>query len=139
MAELWVQLYRKYDKCYCSCKKCKGLKNQRILITIAQSHCRQHGHIEGGHNFHPLLNVDFLLEEHGGVNIQAKDNTSMEEDDNVPEDMIKEDGIGAGDEETHNDGTRESNNDDDDGLDIPLLEKAHEPYTKAPKQLYSWL
>ena len=50
---------------------------------MVQSHYRQHGHIEGGHKF-PLLNVDFLLEEHGGVNIQAKDNTPMEEDDNVP-------------------------------------------------------
>ena len=110
---------------------CKGLKNWRILITIAQSHCRQHGHVEGGHNFHPLLNVGFLLEEHGGVNIQDEDNTSMEEDDNVPEDVIEEDGIGVGNEETHNDGTRESNNDDEYGLDIPLLEKAHEPLYKG--------
>ena len=61
------------------------------------------------------------------MNIQAEDNTLMEEDDNVPEDMIEEDGIGAGDEEAHNDGISESDNDDEDGLDIPLLEKAHEP------------
>ena len=71
--------------------------------------------------------MDFLLEEHGGVNIKAEDNTPMEEDDNVPEDMIEEDVIGVGDEEAHNDGTSESDNDDEDGLDIPLLEKAHEP------------
>ena len=71
--------------------------------------------------------MDFLPEEHGGVNIQVEDNTPMEEDDNVPEDMIEEDGIGAGDEEAHNDGISESDNDDKDGLDIPLLEKAHEP------------
>ena len=51
----------------------------------------------------------------------------MEEDDNVPEDMIEEDRIGVGDEEAHNDGTSESDNDDEDGLDIPLLEKAHKP------------
>lgn len=63
--------------------------------------------------------MDFLLEEHGGVNIQD------EEDNNVLEDIIEEDGIGAGDEEAHNDGTSESDNDDEDGLDIPLLEKAH--------------
>ena len=75
--------------------------------------------------------MDFIFEEHGGVNIQAKDNTLMEEDDNVPEDMIEEDGIGAGDEEAHNDGTSESDNDDEDGLDIPLLEKAHEPLYKG--------
>ena len=89
MAALWAQFQRKPNKCYCPCKKCKGLKTRRILITTAQSHCRQHGHVEGGHDFRPLLNVDFLLEEHGGVNIQAEDNTPMEEDDNVPEDMIE--------------------------------------------------
>ena len=72
--------------------------------------------------------MDFLLEEHGGVNIQAEDNTPMEEeDDNVPEDMIEEDGIGVGDEESHNDGTNKYDNDDEDDLDIPLLEKAHGP------------
>ena len=51
----------------------------------------------------------------------------MEEDDSVLEDMIEEDRIGAGDEETHNDGTSESDNDDEDDFDIPLLEKAHKP------------
>ena len=50
----------------------------------------------------------------------------MEEDDNLSEDMI-EGGIGVGYEEAHNDGTNASNNDDEDGLNIPLLEKAHEP------------
>ena len=71
--------------------------------------------------------MDFLLEEHGGVNIQVEDNTSMEEDNNVLEDMIEQDSIGVGDEQTHNNGTREFDNDDEDSLDIPLLEKAHEP------------
>ena len=71
--------------------------------------------------------MDFQIEVHGGVNIQVEDNTPMEEDDNVPKDMIKEDGIGASDEEAHNDGTSESNNNDEDGLDMPLLEKAHRP------------
>ena len=75
--------------------------------------------------------MDFLLEEHGRVNIEDEDNTPMEEDDNVPEDMIEEDGIGVGDEEAHNDGTSESDNDDEDGLDIPLLEKSHEPLYKG--------
>ena len=41
--------------------------------------------------------MDFLLEEHGGVNIQAEDNTPMEEDDNVSENMAEEDGIGVAD------------------------------------------
>ena len=46
------------------------------------------------------------------MNIQAKDNTSMEED-----------GIGASDEETYNYGTRESDNDDEDGPDISIFDK----------------
>ena len=61
------------------------------------------------------------------MNIQAKDNTLMEEDDNVLEDMIEEDGIGVANEDAHDDGTSASNNDDEDGLDIPILEKAYEP------------
>ena len=87
MAALWAQFRRKPDKFCCPYKKCKGLKNRRILITKAQSHCRQHGYIEGGYDFCPLLNVNFVLEEHGGVNIQGEDNTPME-DDNVLADMI---------------------------------------------------
>ena len=55
----------------------------------------------------------------------------MEEDNNVPEAMIKEDGIGEVDTDDHDDGTSESDNDDEDGLDIPLLEKAHEPLYKG--------
>ena len=52
MATLWSQFQKKANKCIFPCKKCKGLKNQRILMTIAQSHCRKYGHIEGGHDFH---------------------------------------------------------------------------------------
>lgn len=51
----------------------------------------------------------------------------MEEDDNVPKDMIEEDGIGVVDEDDHDDGTSASNNDDKDGLDILILEKAYKP------------
>ena len=32
-------------------KSVRVLKNYRILITTTQSQCRQHGHIEGGHDF----------------------------------------------------------------------------------------
>ena len=99
--------------------------------------------------------MDFLLEEHGGVNIQVEDNTPMEEDDpmientieddgisvvnNVPKGMIEEDGIDAADQDDHDDSTSTSDNDDEDGLDISILEKVHNPYTKAPKQLFSLL
>ena len=39
------------------------------------------------------MNVDFQLEEHGGVNIQGEDNAPMEEDDPVAENTIEDDGI----------------------------------------------
>ena len=47
---------------------------------------------------------------------------------NVPEDMIEEDFIGAIDQDDHDDGTSTfDNDDDDDGLDMPILEKAYKP------------
>ena len=58
----------------------------------------------------------------------------MEEDDSVSEDMIKEDGIGVANEDTYDDGTSTSNNDDEDGLDIPILEKAHKPLYKGSQK-----
>ena len=41
------------------------------------------------------------------------------------EDMIEEYGIDITDQDDHDDGTSASDNDDEDGLDIPILEKAH--------------
>ena len=94
------------------------------------------------------MNVDFQLEEHGGVNIQAEDNTPMEEDDNVPEDMIEEDGIGAGDEEDFQIHFIEFSNPMVLANLIMMmkmvliylyLRRHMSPYMKAPKQLYSRL
>ena len=51
----------------------------------------------------------------------------MEEDDNLLEDMIEEDGIGATDEDDHDDGTTILDNDNEDGIDIPILEKGYRP------------
>ena len=42
-------------KCYCPCYDCKGLQNRRLLITIAQKHCREKGHAKGGYEYHPLV------------------------------------------------------------------------------------
>ena len=41
--------------------------------------------------------------------------------------MIGEDGIGVVDQDDHDDGTNSCDNDDEDGFDIPILEKAYEP------------
>ena len=40
---------------------------------------------------------------------------------------IEEDGIGAIDKDAHDDGTIASNNDDKDGLDIPIFKKVYKP------------
>lgn len=145
IARLWSRFKRNGDgKCYFPCKKCKGLKNRRILITTAQRHCRQHDHIEGGKDFFPLVNVDFELVVHGGVNIKAEGNALMEEDDpkakntiedvgisatnNVPENMIEEDVTGTTDEDDEDDDSHASDDDDDEeNPDTPIIEKTHEP------------
>ena len=60
LARLWDGLKRKGDgKCYCPCNQCMGFKRRRINITTARKHCREHGHGEGGHGYHPF--VSFAL------------------------------------------------------------------------------
>ena len=90
------------------------------------------------------MNVGFKLVEHGGVNIKEEGNALMEEDhpkaentianvgigttDNVPENRIEEDFIGATDEDDEEDDSGTHNDDnDEDNLDIPLIEKAYDP------------
>ena len=56
IARLWSNLKRNGDgKCFCPCKICKGLIRRRLLIKTVKTHCREYGHIEGGHDYHPLV------------------------------------------------------------------------------------
>ena len=56
IARLWSQFKRKGDgKCYFPCKIFKGLNRRRLLIKTVKRHCRETGHIEGGHDYHPLV------------------------------------------------------------------------------------
>ena len=126
-----------------SLKICKGLKSQRILITTTRRHCRQHDHIEGGKDFFPLVNMDFQLVEHGGVNIELEGNAPMEEDDPKEKKIIEDVGIGVVDNVLENkieeyvtgttndddeaDDCSTSNDDDEENLDIPIIEKEYEP------------
>ena len=56
IARLWSNLKRKCDgKFYCPCKICKSLNYRRLLIKIVKRHYRENGHIEGGHDYHPLV------------------------------------------------------------------------------------
>jgi hypothetical protein len=42
-------------KCYFPFYDCIGLQKKRLLITTAQRHCREKGHVEGGYEYHPLV------------------------------------------------------------------------------------
>ena len=56
LARLWDVAKRQGDgKCYCPCTQCKGFKRRIILISIATKHCRDHGHAEGGNEYHPFV------------------------------------------------------------------------------------
>jgi hypothetical protein len=73
-------------------------------------------------------NMVFEVEEHGGANIQGEDNDPMEDDDHAPENTIEDDGINTLIHDTFSPSV--SDDDDDDSLDVPLLEKAYEPLYK---------
>ena len=52
LARLWDGVERRGDgKCYCPCSQC----TRRLLIKTTKRHCREHGHVEGGHEYHPLV------------------------------------------------------------------------------------
>ena len=56
LARLWDGVERRGDgKCYCPCSRCRGFNKRRLLIATAKKHCREHGHVEGGHEYHPLV------------------------------------------------------------------------------------
>ena len=56
LAQLRATLEARGDgKCYFPCCDCRGLQNRRLLIIIAQIHCREKGHIEGGYEYRPLV------------------------------------------------------------------------------------
>ena len=79
-------------------------------------------------NHNNLKNMVFKVEQHGGANIQGEDNDPMEDDDHAPENTIEDDGINTLIHDTFSPSV--SNDDDDDSLDVPLLEKAYEPLYK---------
>ncbi len=79
-------------------------------------------------NHKNLKNIVFEVEEHGGANIQGEDNDPMEDDDHTLENTIEDDGINTLIHDTFSPSV--SDDDDDDSLDVPLLEKAYEPLYK---------
>jgi hypothetical protein len=62
LARLWDGVRKRGDgKCYCPCCQCKGFNRRRILITTTKRHCLQHGHVEGGHEYHPLVGCSLYM------------------------------------------------------------------------------
>jgi hypothetical protein len=56
LARLRAALEARGDgKFYCPCYDCRGLQNRILLITTAQKHCREKGHVEGGYEYRPLV------------------------------------------------------------------------------------
>ena len=75
-------------------------------------------------DFCPLVNVDIELVEQGGVNIEAKCNALMEEDDPKVENTIEDVGIGATDNVLENrikEDVTGATNEDDEGDDSCAL------------------
>ena len=55
-AEAMEALEAKGDgKCYFPWNDCRGLWTRRILLTLAEKHCKEKGHAEGGYEYHPLV------------------------------------------------------------------------------------
>ena len=56
LARMWDRMKIKGDgKFYCPCSQCKGFKRRRIKIATDKRHCREYGHAEGGHDYHPFV------------------------------------------------------------------------------------
>ena len=56
LARLCAGVKRKGDgKFYCPGSECMGFKMRRIKIKTTKRHCLQHGHVEVGHGYRPLV------------------------------------------------------------------------------------
>ena len=56
LSRLWDGVKRKGDgKCYFPCIQCKGFNRIILNISTTKRHCREHGHVEGGHEYRPLV------------------------------------------------------------------------------------
>jgi hypothetical protein len=48
-------------KCYFPCKKCRGYNRRRLLIKTTKKHCREYGHLEGRHEYRPLVSYSLYV------------------------------------------------------------------------------
>ena len=62
LVRLWDGLKRKVDgKCYCHCSQCKGYNMRRSNILTSKRHCREHGHVEGGHEYRLFVSCSLYI------------------------------------------------------------------------------
>ena len=58
LARLWDAAKIRGDgKCYCPCSQCKGFNRRKIKTTKARKHCREHGHVEEGHEYRSFVSL----------------------------------------------------------------------------------
>ena len=61
-ARLWDGVRKRGDgKCHCPCSRCRGFNPRRLLISTAKRHCREHGHVEGDHEYHPFVSPSLYI------------------------------------------------------------------------------
>ena len=48
-------------RCYFPFKKCRGYNRRRLLIKTTKKHCREYGHLEGGHAYHSLVSYSLYV------------------------------------------------------------------------------
>ena len=53
---MFVELEARGDgKCYFPCNRCRGFKRRRLLIRTTEKHYRENEHVEGGHEYCPMV------------------------------------------------------------------------------------
>lgn len=61
--DTWGQHWRlrRIENVVALVKKWKGLNVRRLLITKAKRHSKTHGHVEGKHEYHPLVSYSLYI------------------------------------------------------------------------------
>jgi len=47
--------------CYFPCKKCRGYNRRRLIINTTKKHYREYRHLEGRHEYRPLVSYSLCV------------------------------------------------------------------------------
>ena len=62
LSRLWDGVKRKGEgKCYCPFSQCMRFNRRRLKISTTKIHCREHGHIEGEHEYRQLVSFSLYM------------------------------------------------------------------------------